>query len=139
MLLLAALLLGLHAAKDVLGADAGAFGKVVAEWFEPVTFLACGLAVLWRAAYLERRMTWLLLGAGLTLYAAGNVYYNLAFTESPPFPSPADALWLSLYPLAFAALATLVRGRFRNRGAAVWLDGLIGGGVVAATQRRPCS
>ncbi|MEA2431033.1 MAG: hypothetical protein QOI19_1506 [Thermoleophilaceae bacterium] len=134
LLLLAVLLLGVHAVKDVLGADAGAFGTVVAQWFEPVAFLGCGLAVLWRAGQTERRAPWLLAGAGLTLYAAGNVYYNLAFTDvsAPPFPSAADGLWLSLYPLVFAALATLIHRRFKNLTAAVWLDGVIGGGVVAA-------
>ncbi|HEY0632880.1 MAG TPA: EAL domain-containing protein [Thermoleophilaceae bacterium] len=134
LLLLAVVLLGVHAVKDVLGADAGAFGTVVAQWFEPVAFLVCGLSVLWRAVETERRAPWLLAGAGLTLYAGGNVYYNLAFqgVSAPPFPSAADGLWLSLYPLAFASLAMLVRTRFKNLTAAVWLDGVIGGGVVAA-------
>ena len=135
LLLLAALLLGLHATKDALGADAGQFGALVSDWFEPVAFLACGLATLARAPSTGRRLTWLLVGAGLTLYASGSVYYNLAFADvaSPPFPSVADWLWLSLYPLTFAALATLVRGRFSRLTAGVWLDGVIGGGVVAAT------
>jgi len=135
LLLLAALLFGVHAVKDALGADAGQFGTVVSAWFEPVVFLVCGLATLARAPSTGRRGTWLLVGAGLTLYASGNVYYNLAFANvaSPPFPSIADWLWLSLYPLTFAALASLVRRRFKNLTAAVWLDGVIGGGVVAAT------
>src|SRR3954454_16516365 len=132
LLLLAGLLLGVHAVKDVLGADAGAFGTVVSAWFEPVAFLACGLAVLWRARDTERRAPWLLVGAGLCLYASGNVFYNLAYSKCPAFPSPADGLWLSLYPLSFAGLALLVHGRFRNLSAGVWLDGVIGGGVVAA-------
>src|SRR3954447_23734082 len=132
LLLLAGLLLGVHAVKDVLGADAGAFGTVVSAWFEPVAFLGCGLAVLWRAAHTERRAPWLLVGGGLCLYASGNVFYNLAYSKCPAFPSPADGLWLSIYPLSFAGLALLVHGRFRNLSAGVWLDGVIGGGVVAA-------
>jgi diguanylate cyclase (GGDEF)-like protein len=134
LLPLAAVLLSVHAVKDVLGPDAGTFGTVVSAWFQPVAFLSCGIAVVWSAARRDGRRAWILLGAGLTLYAAGNVYYNLAFADvaSPPFPSLADGLWLALYPLAFAALATLLRGRFKHLTAAVWLDGVIGGGVVAA-------
>jgi diguanylate cyclase (GGDEF)-like protein len=135
LLPLAGVLLSVHVVKDVLGADAGGFGTIVSAWFQPAAFLACGVAVLSRAARREGRVPWILLGTGLVLYASGNVYYNLAFADVafPPFPSAADAVWLSLYPLAFAALATLMHGRFRNVTAAVWLDGVIGGGVVAAT------
>jgi diguanylate cyclase (GGDEF)-like protein len=132
---LAGALLCVHVVKDLLGTDAGAFGTVVSAWFEPAAFLACGLAVIGRAGSTGRRATWLLVGVGLTLYAGGSVYYNLAFADvsSPPFPSIADWLWLSLYPLAFFGVAKLIRGRFKNLSPAVWLDGVIGGGVVAAT------
>src|SRR5881398_2095615 len=89
LLPLAGLLLALHRAKDLLGPDAGAFGTILGAWFQPVTFLACGLAVLWRAGFTERRAPWLLVGAGLTVYAGGNVVYNLLYAgnASPPFPS----------------------------------------------------
>jgi diguanylate cyclase (GGDEF)-like protein len=135
LLVLAGALLCVHVVKDLLGTDAGSFGTVVSAWFEPAAFLACGIAVLGRAGSTGRRTTWLLVGAGLTLYAGGSVYFNLAFADvsSPPFPSIADWMWLSLYPLSFVAVAKLIRGRFKNPSAAVWLDGVIGGGVVAAT------
>src|SRR6266446_3815867 len=96
LLPLAGLLLALHGAKDLLGPDAGAFGTILGAWFQPVAFLGCGLAVLWRAAFAKRRTPWLLVGAGLTLYAGGNVLYNLMYADdvSPPFPSAADGLWL---------------------------------------------
>src|SRR4051812_29396602 len=110
MLLLAGMLLGMHAVKDVLGPDAGQFGTVMAGWFDPTAFLACGLAVLWRAGHTERRLPWLFVGAGLSLYAGGNIFFNIAYTHCPAFPSPADALWLSLYPLTFTGLALLVHG-----------------------------
>src|SRR3954471_20995461 len=134
---LALALLALHVGDDAFGSGSGAFSTLLADWFEPVAFLACGLTVLWGGTRerIERRIPWLLLGAGLILYASGNVYFNLmtrATGEAPGFPSTADALWLSLYPLTFAALATLLRGRLPNLHLAVWLDGLIGGGVVAA-------
>jgi diguanylate cyclase (GGDEF)-like protein len=132
---LAVALLALHVGEDAFGSGSGAFAKLLADWFQPTAFLACGLTVLWGGSRTERRLPWLLLGAGLILYSSGNVYFNLATHATgvaPAFPSLADALWLSLYPLTFAALATLLRGRLPSLHLAVWLDGLIGGGVVAA-------
>jgi hypothetical protein len=73
LLLLAGSLLGVHTIKDVLASGAGEFGTVVSAWFQPVVFLACGLTVLVRAARTANRATWLLVGAGLTLYASGSV------------------------------------------------------------------
>ncbi len=97
-------------------------------------FLGCGLAVLLRASRSDRRSPWLLIGAGLSIYAGGSIYYNVATTggAAPVFPSVADAMWLSLYPLLFAALGVILHGRFKKLPASVWLDGVIGGGVVAA-------
>src|SRR3954468_11932841 len=134
---LALALLALHVGQDAFGSGSGTFATLLADWFEPVAFLGCGLTVLWGGTRerIERRLPWLLLGTGLVLYASGNVYFNLmtrATGEAPGFPSTADALWLLLYPLTFAALATLLRGRLPHLHIAVWLDGLIGGGVVAA-------
>jgi diguanylate cyclase (GGDEF)-like protein len=132
---LAAALLALHVGEDAFGSGSGTFSMLVADWFQPVAYLGCGLAVLWAPTRGQRRLPWILLGAGLILYASGNVYFNLmtrATGQEPGFPSAADAMWLSLYPLAFAALATLLRGRLPSLHLAVWLDGLIGGGVVAA-------
>ena len=111
------------------------FDSFFSLWYQPVGFLGCGLATLWRAASVrEERMPWALLGSGLVLYAAGSVYFNLEYgsNPSPPFPSLADGLWLALYPLCFAAAALLVRRRFRHVGITVWLDGVIGATVVAA-------
>jgi diguanylate cyclase (GGDEF)-like protein len=127
-------LLAVHGVHDLLGPDGGQFTSLVAEWFEPVAFLGCGLAVLWGACRAKRRAPWVLIGAGLVLYASGNVFFNMATDagHTPGFPSAADALWLSLYPLTLAGLILLLRGRLTELKAAVWLDGLIGGGVVAA-------
>jgi diguanylate cyclase (GGDEF)-like protein len=131
--LAAAALLAVHIARDVMGSE-GAFAEAVGTWFQPAAFLVCGTAVLIRAIRSEGRTVWLLLGAGLTAYAAGSLYFNIASGDDNAlgFPSTADAMWLALYPLSFAALATLLHQRFTKLKAAVLLDGLIGGGVVAA-------
>ncbi len=111
-LLAAASLVAAFVLHEATGFGNDAFDAAFADWFQPIVFLVCGVATLLRAADLrEERVAWSLLGAGLVLYAGGSFYYNLA-PASPPFPSIADALWLALYPLSFAAIAILVRHRF---------------------------
>jgi diguanylate cyclase (GGDEF)-like protein len=134
LVLLGVSLLGLRVGNDLLGSADSAFSQLFASWFQPAAFLLCGVAVLARAWQPGRRAPWILIGAGLTLYATGSVYFNMATGngETPGFPSTADGLWLLLYPLTFAGLAFVLRDRFSNLKAAVWLDGLIAGGVVAA-------
>jgi diguanylate cyclase (GGDEF)-like protein len=107
----------------------------LATYLLPVLILGSGIACLLRArvARTERR-PWQLIGVGLVLYACGTVAYSIELASSPavPFPSVADALWLSLYPLAFIGVALLVRARHPQVNASLWLDGFIGGSVVTA-------
>src|SRR4051794_6894204 len=134
LVLLGVALLALHLADDAFLSGHDAFTQGLKTWFQPATFALSGVAVLVRACRVAsgERTPWLLLGSGLTLYASGSVYYNLASANgpAPAFPSTADALWLALYPLVYASLALLLRRHVRGTRAAVWLDGLIGGGVV---------
>src|SRR3954447_7058243 len=77
LLFAGALLVTLHVWHDAFGL--GAVDRVFSEWFMPVAFLASGAAALAGARRLPgERTAWLLLGAGLVLYAAGSVFYSLA-------------------------------------------------------------
>jgi diguanylate cyclase (GGDEF)-like protein len=80
------------------------------------------------------RIAWAVLTCGLLGYAAGDIYWTVALSDlaSPPYPSPADAGYLSIFPAAFAALVLLLRARGGRPGAALWLDGLVCGLAVAA-------
>ena len=73
------------------------------------------------------------LGVGLALYGAGNIYWTIFIrTQDPePFPSVADALWLSFYPCAFIALLLIVREIAEGVPLSLWLDGVVGGLAVA--------
>jgi diguanylate cyclase (GGDEF)-like protein len=108
----------------------------VAAWGPPAVFLVCGVICLARARrFAAERTPWSLIGAGLVLYAAGYVVYHAELTAHPAvsFPSAADLLWLSLYPLSFAGMVGLVRARHVHVNASLWLDAMIGGSAVAAT------
>ncbi|MCH0565957.1 EAL domain-containing protein [Streptomyces sp. MUM 136J] len=74
------------------------------------------------------RWPWLALAAGLLAFSAGDTYYNVQeqyFQASNPFPSPADACYLAVYPLFAAGLFGLVRHRWADRDVPSLLDALI--------------
>jgi hypothetical protein len=50
----------------------------------------------------------------------------------PPYPSLADAFFLGFYPLAYVAVALLLRVRAKRLHANLWLDGLLGALALAA-------
>jgi diguanylate cyclase (GGDEF)-like protein len=104
-------------------------------WVYNALIATSAAACLLRAALVRReRLAWALLGAGLLLYAGGEIYYAaaLAGRASVPIPSPADAGYLAFYPLAYAALIALLRARIGAFPVARWLDGAIVGSAVAA-------
>src|SRR5215218_6016438 len=74
-----------------------------------------------------------LLMAAFTLETAADIVWTAVYADDPnaPYPSIADALWLTWYPASLVALVLLVRSRLRNARASLWLDGLIG--AVATT------
>jgi two-component system, cell cycle response regulator len=80
------------------------------------------------------RTPWALLAAALGLWTAGDLYYTFAFrhADTVPFPSFADALYLSFYPVAYVGLGLLLLRRVEKFHGSLWLDGAIGGLVVSA-------
>jgi diguanylate cyclase (GGDEF)-like protein len=81
------------------------------------------------------RLAWAMLALGLFGFAAGDVYYSVALMgeQTPPYPSLADAGYLSIYPAAYVGLMLLLRARAARLGSALWLDGLVCGFASAAT------
>jgi diguanylate cyclase len=124
----------LYAASTLLRPSPGA-SMLEDGWVAPAVGVGAGLLCLARAVLVRQaRVAWASLGLGLGLYAVGTIYWRwwVLPLEQPPYPSPADLLWLSFYPLAFAAVVLLVRRRVHRLQASMWLDGLIGGLGAAA-------
>jgi two-component system, cell cycle response regulator len=93
-------------------------------YFYPVG-LAAGCAALGAsrrcAGQPKLRSAWRLLALASILYLAGDVAQTIYELKGPlPFPSVADALYLSFYPLMLCGLLRFVAGR-RDRGARVRL------------------
>jgi diguanylate cyclase (GGDEF)-like protein len=111
-----------------VGGNDGWFDWFVGGPLYDAVVVAAGIACLVRsqAVWSERR-AWVLLGLGILSWAGGEIYWT-AFIETdptPPYPSPADALYLAFYPLAYAGLALLIRARARELDWRLWTDALI--------------
>jgi two-component system, cell cycle response regulator len=80
------------------------------------------------------RARWLSLGGGLLCLFGGELYYTLHLSqlEDPPYPSPADGLFLAFYPAGYAALVLFAPCVSRQLRAHLWLDGLVSSLAVAA-------
>jgi diguanylate cyclase (GGDEF)-like protein len=127
---LAVLLLGgtaLVAAHDWLGLGASV-SLAFREGIYDAVVIGAGLACFVRAsAYRRERSAWLLIGASLLAWGAGEVYWSLYIEGNPaaPYPSPADIGYIAFYPLAYAGLAMLVRARAEEINWRLWMDGAI--------------
>ena len=77
----------------------------------------------------RERWAWRALAVGMIVTTGGDLYYSLVLAplDEPPYPSPADALYLSWYPLAHLALLLLLRARVRRFYPSMALDGVVAG------------
>src|SRR3954454_9956619 len=132
-LLACAAWLAVHEARVTLlhGVDLGP----LSSRFAHDLLLAVAAAVcLARGALIEReRAAWLLIGAGVLAWTAGELYYTVLLWEqsAPPIPSPADAGYLLFPPLMFAGMLVLLKARTRV-SVALLVDGVAAALAVAA-------
>jgi diguanylate cyclase (GGDEF)-like protein len=97
--------------------------------------LGSALACVLRAVLVpEERLAWAVMALGLASWTGGELYWTLVLSDldSPPYPSPGDALYLGLYPCAYVTLVLLIRARVTKITPSQWLDGAIGGVAIAA-------
>jgi two-component system, cell cycle response regulator len=124
----------------VLHIAVGLGGPHTDELFNDVIYGAlifgAALAVIARGIAIRRqRLAWLAIGAGLLFWGLGELYFTLAIEgpgEAAAGFSPADGLYLAMYPCVYIALMLLVAEQVRGLRISMWLDGLIGG-LAAAT------
>jgi two-component system cell cycle response regulator len=96
--------------------------------------MAAGFCIARAVHDREERAAWAAMGLGLAFWTGGEVYWavHLGNLDVVPVPSPADALYLALYPAAYAALVLLIRRRIGRVARDVTLDGAIAALAVAA-------
>lgn len=128
---LAAILFGgtaLIMLHDWLGVGGPGLNDLAGGPFYDAVVVAAGIACLARAWLVPReRAGWLLLGTAIMLWAAGEIYLTQVIIPdpTPPYPSPADVLYLAFYPFAYAGIALLVRARAHELDWRRWTDGAI--------------
>jgi diguanylate cyclase (GGDEF)-like protein len=100
----------------------------------PGLLIVAALICVTRAAVGNGRGPWVVIGIGLVLWAAADVYYKAVVVKSPepPIPSLSDAGWLAYYPLMYIGVMMLLRSGGAHFNRSLWLDGAIGGLAVAA-------
>ena len=118
---------------------AGMGGKPLAPFFnlwvhDGLFLLAAAACVVTAVRCAPERGAWLCFAVALGTYAAGEILWTTIFSKQDPepFPSLSDACWLAFYPSTYAGLVLLVRRHVTSFSAALWVDGLVGGLVVAA-------
>ncbi|MGO9975729.1 MAG: HD domain-containing phosphohydrolase [Solirubrobacteraceae bacterium] len=128
-------LVGFHAARALLGFGGRGLDAFTENWvYTAAEFLAIAVCA-WRVrACSEDRRAWAAMTLGLLLWAIGDLIWTLWLNDlaNPPFPSVADAAYLPMYPLMYAALMLLIRSRLRGASPVQWLDGALVGLTLAA-------
>jgi diguanylate cyclase (GGDEF)-like protein/putative nucleotidyltransferase with HDIG domain len=123
-------------AQDAFGVVPGIWPAAWQKAYNATEFFGAALCALraWRSTGPERA-AWAAFAIGLFAFFAGDIYYTVVLSglDEPPFPSPADAGYLGIYPAAYAGLVLLLRARAGRIPPAMWLDGLITALAVSAT------
>jgi diguanylate cyclase (GGDEF)-like protein len=113
---------------DWLGIGGAGFDDIAGGELYDAVVVAAAIACLLRARAVPReRAAWLLFGAAVVCWAAGEIYWTAFILDAvePPYPSGADALYLAFYPLACAGLVLLVRARAHELDWRRWSDATI--------------
>jgi two-component system, cell cycle response regulator len=134
-LILAIAGLSLHAAHTGLGVGGHELNALFDEWLYNALMLGAAVACLARGVLVRTdRLSWLLLGAGLLSWSAGDLFFSLVLINQAevPVPSISDGLYLAFYPAACAGLALLVRRNVRELHLSLWIDALMGALAVSA-------
>jgi two-component system cell cycle response regulator len=121
------------------GIGGSAWSSLADNWvYMAVEFVAVGVCAARAISRREHRLAWSLMTVALAAWSLGDLLWavwldNLA---APPFPSPADGLYLLMYPFMYVALMALMRSRMKDAATAQWLDGAVltlAVGAIAAT------
>jgi hypothetical protein len=125
VIVVATALVALEALHDIGVIDGGR--ALFEVWVHDlVVVTAAALCFAYAADAGHDRHASLAFGTGLAAWAAGDVWWT-AFYENdpdPPFPTLADALWLSWYPLTALGIALLIRRSVASFHLHRWMDGL---------------
>ncbi|HEY2503362.1 MAG TPA: diguanylate cyclase [Mycobacterium sp.] len=99
--------------------------------YSALNLLAAGLIAVRAYRIAADRLAWILIAAGMTFSAIGDVIYSL-WVPNGQSPSAADPAYLVFYPLVYAGLLLLMRSRFKPVPVPIQLDSLVCGLTMGA-------
>jgi len=117
---------------------AAAFGDATASGFQALyvclPFVFGALCILRAALIHGERAVWALFGMGMLFFGSGYAYYFRfqQHLDSPPYPSVADAQWITSWFLLLAAVMFLIRARLVGLRRALWIDVVVAALALAA-------
>jgi diguanylate cyclase (GGDEF)-like protein len=117
-------------ASSVLNVSAG---RVFFDEFlyPALNLLAAALIAVRAYRVTAERLAWILIAAGMTCSAMGDVIYALWVPDGQS-PSAADPAYLAYYPLVYAGLLLLLWARLKRASVLVQLDSLVCALTMAA-------
>ena len=121
------LLLVIQAVQDISGLGGSRLDTLANEAIHNLLLSAAAAACLVRAFLVRRgRLTWLMFGLSLAVFALGDITWALLYQDQRPVPLPtvSDVFWLVYYPFAIAGLVFLIRDRVEGFDLHRWIDGL---------------
>jgi diguanylate cyclase (GGDEF)-like protein len=135
-LLVAACLLGtvIFAAHGLIDPVANGEDLLFGLWLYNGVILLAGIACFLRAARVrEERAAWISFGLAQLCWVTANLIYTFFYAsdKSPPYPSAADAFWLTDYVLYIAGFILLGRSRRQRLDLGTTLDIAIGVAALA--------
>jgi two-component system, cell cycle response regulator len=130
-----ALGVGFEALQAATGLGGGALETAADKWaYTAVELIAVAVCAARVLRHRQDRAAWAFMTLGLVGWTAGDLTWTLWLDNvaNPPYPSIADAFYLTMYPAMYVALMLLIRSRLRSTGPAQWLDGGVVGLTIAS-------
>ncbi len=130
---LALLIIGVtaYSSSRVFGTDAGHSAFFTKFLYSALNLSAAALIAVRAYRVMSERLAWILIAAGMTCSAVGDVVYALWVPDGQS-PSVADPAYLAFYPFVYAGLLLLMRARRKRVPIALRLDSLVCGFTMAA-------
>jgi diguanylate cyclase (GGDEF)-like protein len=107
---------------------------IVGTWLYNGLEVVALAVVLCRVVMIEyQRLAWGMLAGYIAMTVAADVTWSVLAVDGELAPgSLADVLYYAAYPLAYAGVVLLLRGRSRWFTPAMWIDGIVGALTLAA-------
>jgi two-component system, cell cycle response regulator len=133
-LILGTVLFGVLACQILTGVGGHWLASFDERWTYNAVPVLAALACVVQGSRRKQRIAWWLVALAIVSWGLGDMYYTfvLESQSSIPFPSLADAGYLTFYPPAYIALGLLVRSQVRGFVRSLWLDGLIAALTISA-------